>query len=320
LVILCVGDPVLPINSWPDTWYTWLMTTVTQKGQTLPLMIKGQLAVVDTTRQYSCRYNQQNLINASDERATDMCDFTTGWHYRLADVSIDAKCDEMAKLNDAKLLPWQWPDGFSEKARYTGTDKVSQAFCDHFYASLNVSGTVVQLDVWTANDTIPYPCQLSIFELESDPEIHVTWAFDGFSKVIPHEAGRCTAAEIVCEKPDWVCSAKEDTDEDALGAALQWVCDPTYLDCAPINPGGLNFEPNTVYDHCNWAFNEYYQHFKALDGAEACNFGGIAKLGPPSNTTTMASRNKPQKFWSEKLDTFMQKAFGLLYPLNLACS
>jgi hypothetical protein len=48
--------------------------------------------------------------------------------------------------------------------------------------------------------------------------------------------------------------------------------------CAPINPGGSHYYPNTLKDHCNWAFNTYYLANRLGGGSGACNFGGSAIL------------------------------------------
>lgn len=49
--------------------------------------------------------------------------------------------------------------------------------------------------------------------------------------------------------------------------------------------GGEHFYPNTIYDHADWAFNEYYSAHVDDQGALACDFGGVAELvvrPPPS--------------------------------------
>jgi len=233
------------------------------------------------------------------------------------------------------LQKWFWPPALKSRAKYMATEHLAQKDCDHFIAQdvpLNASGVeiTVQVDLWTANDT-SFPCQISVFEPNADPRIHITWIFDGFSDVIPRESQRCSAAQVVCAKPDWMCTAIPGTDQDALGAALQWVCSPSVVDCDPINPGGLYFEPNTVLDHCNWAFNTYFQYYKALYGEEACFFAGTAQLGPRPKTrynhqiesASVASHtipNKPQKqLWSHGLETFLRQNFWLLYPADLVC-
>jgi len=315
-------QPVLPENSWPDTWHSWVVTIVTPEGQNNSL-VKGQLAVFDAKNQYTCRYSQQNLLNRTDERPTDMCDYKTGLHYRLNDTTLYSKCDLMVPLNPpGPLTRWSWPAGLRENAVFIGVDHIAQKDCSHFLAlSLNSGGITVQMDVWVANDT-GFPCQISVFEINAKPRTYITWAFDGFSDVIPIEHLRCSAPQVVCDRPDWTCSAKPGIDQDDLGAALQWVCAPENIDCDPLNPGGQFFQPNTVLDHCNWAFNLYFQKNKALQGEAACYFDGIAQMLPPKGGQKKSvhrdfAHDAP---WGASMDSFLRENLSIIYPVDLVCN
>jgi len=323
LLAVAASNPVLPQNSWPNTWHTWVVSSVTLEGHNASI-VKGQLAVFDVNNQFTCRYGQENLLNRTDERPTDMCDFRAGFHYRLNDTSLYSKCDEKAPLEQkGGLSRWTWPAGLAEAVSYLGIDHIAQKDCDHFVAqNFNVSGTVIQMDVWTTNDT-GFPCQISVFEVKASPRVYFNWAFDGFSDVIPKESLRCSAPQVVCDKPDWVCSAVPGTDSDALGAALQWVCGPenSPVDCdSNLNPGKPFFLPNDVLHHCDWAFNQYFQHFKALYGEEACSFGGVGQLNPPqSPKLTRSVRNDYSPYWGRQLDSFLREQMWALYPVDLVC-
>jgi len=321
--------PILPANSWPSTWHSWLVTTVVEEGKNAS-MVKGQLVLFDLFNQYTCRYKQESLQgNATRALPTDICDYKAGFHYRVNDTTGDnSKCDIMVPLNDGPIATWSWPVGLREQAKYLGTDHVAQKDCDHYLAlNFQVSGIMLQMDVWVANDT-GFPCQIHVFEINANPRIHFNWAFDGFSDVIPPEAIICSAPEVVCAKQDWTCDAIAGSDQDDLGAALQWVCGPNNVNCDPLNPGGANFQPNTVLDHCNWAFNSYFQKYKAQSGEAACQFQGVGHLVPPKNNPPASkkkyildeSRKKEFPIWSKSMDFVLSEAFGgLLYPIDLLC-
>uniref|UniRef100_A0A6B2LTR4 X8 domain-containing protein n=1 Tax=Arcella intermedia TaxID=1963864 RepID=A0A6B2LTR4_9EUKA len=68
------------------------------------------------------------------------------------------------------------------------------------------------------------------------------------------------------------------------------------MDCSPISPGGAHYIPNTLNDHANWAFNAYYLLHRAAQGASACNFGGVASLVAPTNSTLLEPVGKALTF------------------------
>jgi len=148
---------------------------------------------------------------------------------------------------------------------------------------ITIGTQLIQMDVWTAVDN-DFPCQISITDIPT--RVVTTWAFDGFGTTIPPEAiNQCSAPKILCTQANWVCISKPGTDPSKLLSALQWVCDPTHLDCSPIQPGGDHYIPNTLPDHCNWAFNAYFLLHRASQGLAACDFGGTAQFVAPSNAT-----------------------------------
>jgi len=190
-------------------------------------------------------------------------------------------CSKMGNLNGTVLNDILWPPSFLAAAKYIGSDNVNGIICNHFVAvGINLDGKTQQLDVWTSEDK-GYPCQMSSFVMGFP--LHYNWAFNGFSEFIPSEAMQCTAPQIICTEPDWICNIKPGLNDDSLGEQLQWVCQPERLDCTPINPNGPYFKPNTVQNHCNWAFNAYYQANRISQGIAACDFNGTAQLVPPSS-------------------------------------
>jgi hypothetical protein len=76
------------------------------------------------------------------------------------------------------------------------------------------------------------------------------------------------------------CVAKPNQASTTLQGALDWACGPLQgqgqVDCSPIQSTGACYNPNTLEDHCNWAFNSYYLLHSNL--ADPCDFAGSAVL------------------------------------------
>ena len=73
-----------------------------------------------------------------------------------------------------------------------------------------------------------------------------------------------------------VCHAKTDAKDSEMGDALNWLCGRPALDgCKDINAGGKNFDPNTIRDHANWAYEHWYLTDESYT---SCFFGSGAYL------------------------------------------
>jgi len=297
ITIVCATDPPNP-TCFPKSWYTWVVTTIVQ-GSGSPVFNKGQLMAFDLDRQLTCRYDQQDLITVSPVRPADMCDHVALVHYSVNDTASYAGCSGMSPLA-TPLTQIEYPEEFVKKATFIGIDHIASKNCNHFLGTqLSIDAKNVQMDVWTGVDD-GYPCQMSIFEIGSG---QVTiWAFVGFTEIIPADAMQCSSPKLICKEADWICRPKDGLQSDDLGKQLQWVCDPTNLDCSPINPGGSFFEPNNVVAHSTWAYNTYYKARRGDQGTAACNFGGTAELVPPSDnkvlTENTRKRQSKSPMWS----------------------
>ncbi|VVA99273.1 unnamed protein product [Arabis nemorensis] len=71
------------------------------------------------------------------------------------------------------------------------------------------------------------------------------------------------------------CVPKEDVTEEQLQASLDWVCGQG-IDCGPITPGGVCFEPNNVASHTAYAMNLYFQ--KSPENPTDCDFSQTARI------------------------------------------
>eukprot|EP01121_Diplochlamys_sp_Union-15-3_P019783 TRINITY_DN7532_c0_g1_i1.p1 TRINITY_DN7532_c0_g1~~TRINITY_DN7532_c0_g1_i1.p1 ORF type:complete len:481 (-),score=66.64 TRINITY_DN7532_c0_g1_i1:4-1446(-) len=83
-----------------------------------------------------------------------------------------------------------------------------------------------------------------------------------------------TLSMVLASLSNTNCVIKQSATNEQMGNALSYVCG--VIDCAPIQPGGSHFYPNTLRDHLNWAANYYFQlHY---DSDASCDFQGIAEL------------------------------------------
>ncbi|XP_010467346.1 PREDICTED: glucan endo-1,3-beta-glucosidase 7 [Camelina sativa] len=71
------------------------------------------------------------------------------------------------------------------------------------------------------------------------------------------------------------CVPKDDATEEQLQDSLDWVCGQG-IDCGPIMPGGLCFEPNNLMSHTAYAMNLYFQ--KSPENPTDCDFSKTARI------------------------------------------
>jgi len=284
LLCLCINslcsDPVL--TAWPKNFFTWAVTTITYFN-TPPHYNVGQFIAYDVDNQYVCGADQQDLLNPSSKRFLQLCDYS-GEHLYMADnCTSSANCTNSQPLGGT-LKPISWPTDFVKNAKFMGTNIVNSLTCNHFYAAtVNLGGgNIVQVDAWVSVTGNQLPCEVVVTDLNQ--RLVTTWAFVGFTDTISQsDYNRCFIAKDKC-RPDLLCQAKANATSQALIAALSWVCNPSILDCTPIQIGGTNYLPNTPKDHSNWAFNAYYQKNRKAQGPNACNFNGTAQLVDSPNT------------------------------------
>jgi hypothetical protein len=282
LLVFCQPPPVPP-KGFPPDWHSWVLTSI-KRGTEL-LWAKGQIITYVSSSQYSCRYDQQDLVNPSPLRAKDYCDYTDGDRFS---VGYDEDCDLLDCPTSVSAILYN--PNITSVAKFLGIDIVNNRQCFHFFSDdvFNpVDGSVIDVNLWTDISTT-WPCEISMVDYPLN--YTYTWAFDGFSDRIPTnniDYSKCIQAKEICIQQDYVCRAIPTANESQLGAALSWVCNPSILDCSPIQPGGKYYYPNTLLDHCNWAFDAYYQIHKDSQGAGACYFGGVAHLVPPTQKRSL---------------------------------
>nr|ADK92864.1 glycosyl hydrolase 2 [Hypericum perforatum] len=72
------------------------------------------------------------------------------------------------------------------------------------------------------------------------------------------------------------CVADEQTPDDELQVALDWVCGKGGANCSQIQVNQPCYLPNTVRSHASYAFNYYFQRYKNKGGS--CYFKGAALI------------------------------------------
>jgi len=262
----------------------------------------GQMIAYDPSNSYSCRYDQQNLISPSLNRSVDMCDYSAENHWGMYYWETGFNCTSNENIS-GPLSGLIWPPEFVNAAKFLGVTVINLWTCNHFIAmNIPLDGKTIQMDVWTTTDN-GYPCEISTRDVVTG--VITTWAFGSFDEFIPVEAEQCTAPKIICTQENWICQPKPGETDDALGEQLQWACQPSNLDCTPINPGGQYFEPNNVQSHCAWAFNTYYQANRVTQGISACYFNGTSQMVP-------SAENSVVKFAPKTITSVISN-------LNLAC-
>jgi len=308
LFAIALSQDPTPPTGFPDKFYSWVVVSVTKQGVDKPVLSQGQLIAYDASKQYSCRYQEQNLVNGTNTRPSDYCDGATGYHYTVTDAtgvfSPNPPCTNSTKLPEALVSP-QYPKDFLSTAKYLGVVKVNQKSCYHFYAPSVYGGGMVEFQMDLFSDADGFPCQISI-QNKDDSSI-LTWAFDGFSQNIPPNTP-CDVPLLLCGERSYTCQANPKAKKSDLESALGWVCG--VQDCSPINPGGAHYYPNTLEAHCTWAFTNYYINNRLQQGSGACNFNGNAILAPPTN--------------SSRLEVNHKRNVGIdvptLFPLYVVCS
>nr|CAD1842275.1 unnamed protein product [Ananas comosus var. bracteatus] len=95
------------------------------------------------------------------------------------------------------------------------------------------------------------------------------------------------------------CVAKNNAEDAALQAALDWACGPGGADCRPIQPGGACYEPDDIQSLASFAFNDYFLRSPRPD-ASTCDFSGTAaltSLNPGHGSCIFPSRFVPSLFF-----------------------
>jgi hypothetical protein len=247
----------------------------------------GQSMAYDPPINYACRYFQQNLSSNSSTRGVDLCDHRIGMHYGIVSDPTGSQCTVNTPISNGGIPHLEWPISFIEKATFVGIDRINDILCNHFHSDdIIIDGKLYLFDIWTSVEQ-EFPCK--IYAWEKATTIHTSWAFNGFTDKITSFPEECTTPQLICTKNDWICIAKPGIPNDFLGIQLRWVCDPNRLDCSPINPNGPHYLPNTVQNHCNWAFNAYYLKNRGIYGLAACDFDETAELVPPQAQTMDSS-------------------------------
>ncbi|KAF8087452.1 hypothetical protein N665_0585s0030 [Sinapis alba] len=89
---------------------------------------------------------------------------------------------------------------------------------------------------------------------------------------------------------DLWCVAKNNAEDSALQAAIDWACGPGGTDCSGIQQGGPCYDPSDIVKTASYVFNNYYLKNGPED--EACNFSNsaaVTSLNPSQGTCKLPS-------------------------------
>lgn len=281
---LCVWRSVgFPATPFPATFHTWMVTSVLEGDSSDPTgkitYNYGQLVTYKDQdgEQWSCRSGQKNLLQPMSQVPGDFCSYSGGGgvhvHRNDTDGALRGVCSSSTLQGGLPALAF--PDGWKSNFKFVGAEPVAQKQCNHW--SWKDVAPDTDLDFWASIDN-DMPCQIVQHRrnLDGDKFDITTWVFHGFSRTIPADSeSECKALTCSRSKAKTCCVKSSATDEQ-LQNALTWACSSSGLDCAPINPGGAHYEPNTVRDHCAWAFEAYWLQFAHKGGT--CDFGNTAEL------------------------------------------
>ncbi|KAG6523865.1 hypothetical protein ZIOFF_013752 [Zingiber officinale] len=87
--------------------------------------------------------------------------------------------------------------------------------------------------------------------------------------------GKVNTPARIAGSATW-CIARSGAGAKALQTALDYACGSGVADCAPVQPSGLCYLPNSLAAHASYAFNSYYQRSNAAPGA--CDFADTATV------------------------------------------
>eukprot|EP01018_Ginkgo_biloba_P019484 Gb_38565 [translate_table: standard] len=93
---------------------------------------------------------------------------------------------------------------------------------------------------------------------------------------IPNEKPSSSSTAVTAITGQSWCVAKNNIPDSTLQVALDYACGLGGADCGPIQPGGICFDPDSVFSHAAYAFNSYYQKNGLVPGT--CDFGGTAVI------------------------------------------
>lgn len=97
--------------------------------------------------------------------------------------------------------------------------------------------------------------------------------------------------------------AKNNAEDAALQAALDWACGQGGANCSPIQQGGACYNPSDILNTASYAFNDYF--LKNGMTSDACSFSNTAAI------TTLNPSHGNCKFPSSKTKTHANISSGV---------
>ncbi len=219
-------------------------------------------------------------------------------HYNnFLDTVLDSLFSAMAALNQTHddihvaIVMNPWPSSDCHAITF------NQNLLDHFFnhqgtpMKPNANIQIFMDDVATADDDD------GILSLATTNQIHHQLSSTGAAR------GRPRHRRL---QEQW-CVAKPNQAATTLQGDLDWACGPLQgqgqVDCSPIQSTGACYNPNTLEDHCNWAFNAYYLlHSNLADPYDFAGYAVLTTIDPSKKISTPDSLIPPSSL-SKKWDS-----------------
>ncbi|KAK9125694.1 hypothetical protein Scep_014540 [Stephania cephalantha] len=207
-------------------------------------------------------------------------DSNTLFHYAsMFDAMVDAVYYSMEALNFSGIpirvteTGWPWLGGENEPD--ANVDNAKTYVNNVIHRVLNNSGTPRQPSI---------PVSAYIYELFNEDKrpgaiSEKNWGmlFANGTTVYPLRFRSSTAAVTNNSSADGMfCVAKPNADPNSLKNGLDWACGPGQASCSAIQEGQPCFEPNNIYNHSSYAYNDYFHRMRSSGGT--CDFDGTAAM------------------------------------------
>lgn len=201
----------------------------------------------------------------------------------------------------AKRLGWKMygcvkKRGFHSKCHASRPCLFSLLFCLCFamplHLPLNHSNDHISISTVNPPQS-PIGCTSLFLFVAQNPSLSLSWKMAktlGFSSLllfltlldVPHSRASIPQKRTVSRAQNGVvgtelwCVAKNNAEDAALQASLDWACGPGAADCGPIRQGGSCYDPNDIQATASFAFNDYYLRHGLTD--DSCFFDNTAAL------------------------------------------
>jgi len=216
------------------------------------------------------------LSGIATPRPGDTCDFHRGMRLHDPDPTVQHACTNSTLTGT--IVPIPLPAEVLSNYTFVSVVPIDGCETNHFVSYLK-NGDAMDL-YFTYHQFTSWPRLIRINETAKKSTTE--YDFTAFDEALPtYSYDFCQSGIKNCFNYDtYICHANPYGNQTEMGLSITWICanDWIKVDCSPINPGGSEYFPNTLIDHCNWAYAKYYEKWK---DPHACDFASTGLLTPP---------------------------------------